>query len=174
MRRGRWIICFDAALSNRTENCKGPSGLSSKGKSAFEESAMETIWNFTPKNEQLLTLKYFNKFPLCLLARLLAFLEIISIKFTPCHCVKSFRMWRFSDPYLSAFRIWRRRNTPYLSVISSNGGKYGPEKLRIRILFTRCTEAYLTPCHSTMTEHLLQNLVNGKKPFNYFQTRGSS
>ena len=26
----------------------------------------------------------------------------------------------------------------YLSVLSQNAGKYGPEKLRIRILFTQC------------------------------------
>ena len=28
--------------------------------------------------------------------------------------------------------------TLYLSVFSPNAGKYGPEKLRIRILFTQC------------------------------------
>ena len=55
MRRSRRIICFNAALSNRTENSKGPSGLNGKGKSAFEESAMEAIWKFTPQDEQLLT-----------------------------------------------------------------------------------------------------------------------
>ena len=31
-------------------------------------------------------------------------------------------------------------NTPYLSVFSLNAGKYGPEKLRIRTLFTQCKE----------------------------------
>ena len=31
---------------------------------------------------------------------------------------------------------WIRRDTPYLSVSSPNIGKYGPEKLRIRTLFT--------------------------------------
>ena len=35
---------------------------------------------------------------------------------------------------------WIRRDTPYLSVFrfSPNTGKYGPEKLRIRTLFTHC------------------------------------
>ena len=31
---------------------------------------------------------------------------------------------------------WIRRDTPYLSVFNLNAGKYGPEKLRIRTLFT--------------------------------------
>ena len=34
--------------------------------------------------------------------------------------------------------VWMRRVTPYLSVFSPNPGKYGPEKLRIRTLFTQC------------------------------------
>ena len=32
---------------------------------------------------------------------------------------------------------WIRRNAPYLSVFSPNGRKFGPEKLRIRTLFTQ-------------------------------------
>ena len=32
---------------------------------------------------------------------------------------------------------WIRRDTPYLSVFSPNVGKYGPEKLQIRTLFTQ-------------------------------------
>ena len=32
---------------------------------------------------------------------------------------------------------WIRRETEYLSVFSANMGKYGPEKLRIRTLFTQ-------------------------------------
>ena len=32
---------------------------------------------------------------------------------------------------------WIRRNTSYLSVLNPNVGKYGPEKLRIRTLFTQ-------------------------------------
>ena len=33
---------------------------------------------------------------------------------------------------------WIRRDTPYLSLFSPNAGKYGPEKLWIRTLFTQC------------------------------------
>ena len=33
---------------------------------------------------------------------------------------------------------WIRRYTEYLSVFSPNAGKYGPEKLLIRTLFTQC------------------------------------
>ena len=33
---------------------------------------------------------------------------------------------------------WIRRNTQYLSVLSPNAGKHGPEKLQIRTLFTQC------------------------------------
>ena len=32
---------------------------------------------------------------------------------------------------------WIRKDTKYLSVLSPNAGKYGPEKLRIRTLFTQ-------------------------------------
>ena len=43
---------------------------------------------------------------------------------------------------------WIRRDTPYLSIFSPNTGKYGPEKLRIRTLFTQCigTRYFLPPC----------------------------
>ena len=40
------------------------------------------------------------------------------------HCVKSVRFWIFSGPY-------------FPEKISPNEGKYGPEKLRIRTLFTQ-------------------------------------
>ena len=33
---------------------------------------------------------------------------------------------------------WIRKDTEHLSVFSPNAGKYGPEKLEIRILFTQC------------------------------------
>ena len=32
-----------------------------------------------------------------------------------------------------------QRDTEYLSLFSPNAGKYGPEKLQIRTLFTHCT-----------------------------------
>ena len=40
---------------------------------------------------------------------------------------------------------WIRRNTPYLLVFSLNAGKYGPDKLRIRTVFTqlKLTKRYL-------------------------------
>ena len=51
--------------------------------------------------------------------------------FPDVHCVKSVRIWSFSDPYFPVFRL----NT--LSVFSPNAGKYRPEKLRIQTLFTQ-------------------------------------
>ena len=55
------------------------------------------------------------------------------------HCthenfVKSVRIRSFSGPYFTAF------DTLYLSVFKSNAGKYGPEKLRTRTLFTKKNE----------------------------------
>ena len=46
--------------------------------------------------------------------------------------LKSVHIFTYSD--------WIRRDAEYLSVLSPNAGKYGPEKLRIRTLFTQCTE----------------------------------
>ena len=46
-------------------------------------------------------------------------------------CVKSVHNRRFSGPHCPAF------GHSYLSVFSPNAGKYGPEKLRIRTLFTQ-------------------------------------
>ena len=37
---------------------------------------------------------------------------------------------------------WIRRDTEYLSVFSQNAGKYGPEQLRIRTLFTQYRETF--------------------------------
>ena len=42
---------------------------------------------------------------------------------------------------------WIQRHTEYLSVFSPNAGKYGPEKLRIRILFTQCVDTKNTKKH---------------------------
>ena len=50
------------------------------------------------------------------------------------NCVKSVRIRTFSSPNVPAFGP----NTPYLSIFNPNAGKYGPEKLRIRMLFTQC------------------------------------
>ena len=54
---------------------------------------------------------------------------------------------------------WIRRGTVYLSVFSLNARKYGPEKLRIRALFTKCDvwrlySSYLIFC-STKHTYLL-------------------
>ena len=43
----------------------------------------------------------------------------------------------FSGPYFPAFGQ-NRRDTRYFSIFSPNAGKYGPENLRIRTLFTQC------------------------------------
>ena len=47
----------------------------------------------------------------------------------PFHCVKSVYIRNFSGPYFPAFGLNTER---------PNAGKYGPEKLRIRTLFTQC------------------------------------
>ena len=48
------------------------------------------------------------------------------------HCAKSAHIRSFSGPYFSAFRL----NTERYGEIT-NAGKYGPEKLQIRTLFTQ-------------------------------------
>ena len=49
------------------------------------------------------------------------------------HCVKSVRIRSFSGLYFPTFGL----NTERYFVLSPNVGKYGPEKLRIRTLFTQ-------------------------------------
>ena len=49
------------------------------------------------------------------------------------NCVKSVCIRSFSGPFFPAFGL----NTPYLFFFSPNAGKYGPEKLRSRTLFTQ-------------------------------------
>ena len=46
----------------------------------------------------------------------------------------------YSEIFWSIFsHIWTEyRDTPYLSLFSPNAGKYRPEKLRIRTLFSHC------------------------------------
>ena len=56
---------------------------------------------------------------------------------------------------LSIFRVflvhifqhsdWIYRDTPYLLVFTPNAGKYWPEKLRIRTLFTQCVSIFKSP-----------------------------
>ena len=52
------------------------------------------------------------------------------------HCVKKVRVWSFLVR-ISPHSYPIRRDTEYLSVFSSNAGKYGPEKLQILTLFTQ-------------------------------------
>ena len=60
-------------------------------------------------------------------------------------CAKSLRIWNFSGPHFPAFGLNEVSlliysecgNTSYLSVFRPKAGKYGPEKLRLRILFTQ-------------------------------------
>ena len=52
---------------------------------------------------------------------------------THIHCLKSIHIWRFSGPYFTAFGLNMER-------FSRNAGKYGPEKLRIRTLFTQWSQ----------------------------------
>ena len=51
------------------------------------------------------------------------------------HCMKSVFIRSFSGPYFSVFGLNMERYS-YLSVFSPNTGKYGPEKLQIRTIFT--------------------------------------
>ena len=46
-----------------------------------------------------------------------------------CHCVKRIQIRSFPHSH------WIRRDTPYLSVLTPNAGKNGPEKLWIQTLF---------------------------------------
>ena len=55
----------------------------------------------------------------------------VSNKNTKMHCVKSIRISKLSGPYFPTFGM----NTEIY--FSPNAGKYGPEKLRMRTLFTQ-------------------------------------
>ena len=61
-----------------------------------------------------------------------------NIEFLPDnHCVKNVCIWVFLVRIFS-YLDWIRKGTECFSVFSSNTGKYGPEKLQIRTLFTQC------------------------------------
>ena len=49
------------------------------------------------------------------------------------NCVKIVLIWSYSDLYFPTFGL----NAELCGVFSQNAGKYGPEKLRIRTLFTQ-------------------------------------
>ena len=75
-------------------------------------------------------------------------IKILPATFTYCGptskiTTKSFTAWKVSLFGVFLVRIlphskWIPTDTPYLTVFSPNAGKYGPEKLRIRTLFTQC------------------------------------
>ena len=55
---------------------------------------------------------------------------------------------------------WIRRDAPHLSAFSRNAGKYGPEKLRIRTLFTQCLQSsYTKNLGNFPGKHLTWSLV---------------
>ena len=60
-----------------------------------------------------------------------------------CDLLQTYTSWKVSVFGIFLVRISPhsdliRRDTPFLSVLSRNAGKYRPEKLRIRTLFTQC------------------------------------
>ena len=85
--------------------------------------------------------------------------------------VKHFTTWKVS--VFGVFLVlnfphsnWIWRDTPYLSVFCLNTGKYGPEKLRIRTLFThrlriffwkRCPLAFMRTSQVSASELTNQN-----------------
>ena len=80
------------------------------------------------------------------------------------HCVKSGRIRNFSysvrmrentDQKKSEYG--HLRDTEYLSVFRPNVRKYGPEKLRIRTLFTQCK-----------SQRRIQNFVNHRSCLTWF------
>ena len=54
---------------------------------------------------------------------------------------------------------WMRRDTPHLSVFSSNAGLCGPEYLRIRTLFTQC-ELMVECSFGTKIDSLIKKMFN--------------
>ena len=63
-----------------------------------------------------------------------------------------------------------RRDTPYLSIFSTNAGKYGPGKLRIRTLFTQRSARY----ENETTEYKHHDDENSFNRQIYFEALDSS
>ena len=87
------------------------------------------------------------------------------------HCVKGVCIWSFSCPYFSVFGL----NTEYFFVFSPNKGKYRPENLRIRTLFTheRIIESF-PAIHvliwvNTILQHRLSLLMSPSQTDTCFQ-----
>ena len=58
----------------------------------------------------------------------------------------------FECYFLSKSTIWRptlRKKRPHLTVFIANAGKDGPEKLRIRTLYTQCKSTVQPILHSS-------------------------
>ena len=62
---------------------------------------------------------------------------------SPFQCVENVRVWSFSGPFFRPFGLNTERYQ-YLNVFSPNVGKYGPEKLQMRTIFTQCFTWSLT------------------------------
>ena len=80
--------------------------------------------------------------------------KVVILIFQISHCVQSVHIPSYSAPYFP-HSDWIQRDTEYLSGFSPNAGKYGPEKLRIRTLFTQwvkhilmihCATVYIGKC----------------------------
>ena len=78
------------------------------------------------------------------------FLIVFLLFLFTCHQVCT--VWKTSVFGVFQFRIfpnsdWIQRDTSYLSVFNRNAGKYGPEKLRIRTLFTQWCPRHINSMH---------------------------
>ena len=72
-------------------------------------------------------------------------------------CIRS-----FSGPYFPAFGLNTERYE-YLSIFRPNAGKYKPEKLQIRALFTQCMPLiYNVAWKNNLTMKLLKNRLKRK------------
>ena len=71
------------------------------------------------------------------------------------HCMKSVRILSFSSACFPAFGL----NTERYRVFSPNSGKYGPEKLQIRTLFTQCFPLIYAFLHPHLKNEHVERLL---------------
>ena len=71
------------------------------------------------------------------------------------HCMKSVRILSFSGAYFPAFGL----NTERYRVFSPHSGKYGPEKLQIRTLFTQCFPLIYGFLHPNLKNEHVERLL---------------
>ena len=94
------------------------------------------IWAYLSINSQ----KFYTICFYCMTS----FCMIFEEKYLSCYILVTEKYYVKSKcPYLELFwsifsLIWTEYGEIYLSVFSPNEGKYGPEELRIRTLFTQC------------------------------------